>query len=112
MARRRVVLTGATGYVAQRMYRALDERWDLVPIDVRDTTRDGRTVPRLVVADLTVPDRATNCCTPVSFAISRTSGWPEDRPTPARANSAALSKSSASRREMSLEAVTGRGQGG
>jgi hypothetical protein len=57
MARRRVVLTGASGYVAQRMFRALDERWDVVPLDISPTTRDGRPVPRLVVADLTQPDR-------------------------------------------------------
>jgi hypothetical protein len=57
MARRRVVLTGAAGYVAQRMFEALDKRWDVVPIDVRDTTRDGKPVPRLVVSDLTQPDR-------------------------------------------------------
>ena len=57
MARRRVVITGAAGYVAQRMFAALDERWDVVPIDVRNTTRDGRPVPRLVVSDLTQPDR-------------------------------------------------------
>ena len=55
--KRRVVLTGASGYVAQRMFKALDERWDVVPIDIRDTTRDGTPVPRLVVADLTQPDR-------------------------------------------------------
>ena len=57
MAKRRVVLTGATGYVAQRMYAALTERWDVVPIDVRETTRDNRKVPGVVIADLTQADR-------------------------------------------------------
>ena len=57
MAKRRVVITGAAGYVAQRMFRALDERWEVVSIDVRDKTREGKSVPRLVVADLTEPDR-------------------------------------------------------
>ena len=57
MAKRRVVITGAAGYVAQRMFKALDDRWDVVPIDIVDKTRDGKPVPRLVVADLTVPDR-------------------------------------------------------
>ena len=57
MAKRRVVLTGASGYVAQRMFKALDERWDVVPIDISATTRDGKSVPRLVVSDLTQPDR-------------------------------------------------------
>jgi hypothetical protein len=55
--RRRVVVTGAAGYVAQRMWPALQERWDLVPIDVRPTTRAGKPVPGLIVADLTRPDR-------------------------------------------------------
>jgi hypothetical protein len=57
MTRRRVVLTGAAGYVAQRMFAELSQRWDLVPIDVQATTRDGRSIPGLVVADLTDPDR-------------------------------------------------------
>jgi nucleoside-diphosphate-sugar epimerase len=57
MAKRRVVVTGAAGYVAQRMWGELSDRWDLVPIDVRATTRDGRTVPGMVVADLTRPER-------------------------------------------------------
>jgi hypothetical protein len=57
MVKRRVVLTGAAGYVAQRMFSELAERWDLVPIDVRDRTVDGRSVPGIVVADLTDPER-------------------------------------------------------
>jgi len=55
--KRRVVVTGAAGYVAQRMWPELEERWDLVPIDVRPTTRDGKPVAGLIVADLTKPDR-------------------------------------------------------
>jgi hypothetical protein len=57
MAKRRVVLTGAAGYVAQRMFAELAERWELVPIDVTGSTRDGRAVPGVVIADLTEPDR-------------------------------------------------------
>jgi UDP-glucose 4-epimerase len=57
MAKKRVVLTGAAGYVAQRMFTELSQRWELVPIDVRQTTRDGRAIPGLVVADLTQPNR-------------------------------------------------------
>jgi hypothetical protein len=57
VAKRRVVVTGAAGYVAQRMWPELEGRWDLVPIDVRPTTRDGKPVPGLIVADLTKPDR-------------------------------------------------------
>ncbi|HKC08351.1 MAG TPA: NAD(P)-dependent oxidoreductase [Methylomirabilota bacterium] len=57
MAKKRVVVTGAAGYVAQRMMPELRERWDLVLLDVRPTTRDGKAVPGLIVADLTKPDR-------------------------------------------------------
>jgi len=57
LAKKRVVVTGAAGYVAQRMLPQLRERWDLVLLDVRPTTRDGKTVPGLMVVDLTKPDR-------------------------------------------------------
>jgi hypothetical protein len=57
MAKRRVVLTGASGYVAQRMFPELSERWDLVPIDVRATSRDGKPVLGITVADLTDRNR-------------------------------------------------------
>jgi hypothetical protein len=57
VTKRRVVVTGAAGYVAQRMWPELSKRWDLVAIDVRSTTRDGKAVPGLIVADLTRPDR-------------------------------------------------------
>ena len=57
MAKRRVVVTGAAGYVAQRMFAEISERWDVVPLDVRPTTRDGQKVPGLIVADLTRPSR-------------------------------------------------------
>src|SRR5260370_1083701 len=39
------------------MFKELAERWDVVPIDVRSTTRDGKPVPGIIVADLTNPDR-------------------------------------------------------
>jgi len=57
MTKRRVVLIGAAGYIAQRMFSELAERWDLVPIDVQKTTREGKAVPGIVVADLTRPNR-------------------------------------------------------
>ncbi|MGH7415841.1 MAG: NAD-dependent epimerase/dehydratase family protein [Candidatus Rokuibacteriota bacterium] len=58
VAKRRVVVTGAAGYVAQRMLPELRERWELVLLDVRPTTRDGKPVPGLIVTDLTRPDRS------------------------------------------------------
>jgi UDP-glucose 4-epimerase len=57
MAKRKVVLTGAAGYVAQRMFAELRERWELVAIDVRATSADGSAVPEIVVADLAERNR-------------------------------------------------------
>jgi uncharacterized protein YbjT (DUF2867 family) len=57
MARKRVVVTGAAGYVAQRMLAALDERFDLVLLDVTDRTGAGARVSGVHIADLTDPDR-------------------------------------------------------
>jgi len=59
VSRRRVVLTGAAGYVAQRMFAELAARWELVPIDVQPTALSGEAVPGLVIQDLTSPDRDT-----------------------------------------------------
>ena len=41
MAKRRVVITGAAGYVGHRMFKELAERWDVVPIDVIAASRSG-----------------------------------------------------------------------
>ena len=57
MAKKRVVLTGACGYVAQRMIEPLRERYDLVCLDVVDKTRDGTEVPDVQIADLSDRDR-------------------------------------------------------
>ena len=56
----RVVLTGATGYLAGRMLPALQERYDLVLIDARSTHRkSNQPVEGVQIADLTNPDRDT-----------------------------------------------------
>jgi hypothetical protein len=57
MSKRRVILTGAAGFIAQRMFAELHEWWDLVPIDVSKTTRDGKPIPGIVTADLSHPER-------------------------------------------------------
>jgi hypothetical protein len=57
MAKRKVVLTGASGYVAQRMLPELQERYDLVLLDTRTTTKEGQAVPGVKIADLASPDR-------------------------------------------------------
>ncbi|QGN33446.1 NAD(P)-dependent oxidoreductase [Microlunatus sp. Gsoil 973] len=49
---RRVLVTGAAGYIAALILPALRERYDLTLVDVRDTDRDGRPVPGVEVLDL------------------------------------------------------------
>jgi nucleoside-diphosphate-sugar epimerase len=57
MAKKRVVLTGAAGYLSQRMFGEFQARYDLVPTDVRDTYRDGSKVPGVQLCDFTKEDR-------------------------------------------------------
>lgn len=57
MGKRKVVLTGPSGYIAQRMLPALEARYDLVLLNARPTARDGKAVPGLVVVDLTDHNR-------------------------------------------------------
>ncbi len=59
MAKKRVVLTGACGYVAQRMLRALVERYELIALDIRAEDKGSAAIPGLVQCDLTNPDRDT-----------------------------------------------------
>ena len=54
---RKVVLTGAAGYIAGRMLPALRERYDLTLLDARTTNRAGEEVPDVVVVDLNQRDR-------------------------------------------------------
>jgi hypothetical protein len=57
MGRRRVVLTGASGYIAGLLLPAFRERYDLTLLDVRTQDRDGREVADVRIADLTDPQR-------------------------------------------------------
>lgn len=52
MAKRKVVITGAAGYIAGRMLPALRERYDLTLLDVRDTDPDGKAVEGIIITDL------------------------------------------------------------
>lgn len=58
MAKRKVVVTGAAGYVAGRMLPALRERYDLTLLDVTTRNRAGEEVPGVKVVDLTSRDQA------------------------------------------------------
>ena len=57
MAKKKVVVTGASGYIVQRMWPELGERYDVVALDSRPTTSSGEEVPGIHVCDLTDPDR-------------------------------------------------------
>ena len=58
MTRLRVLLTGATGYIAGQLLPALRERYDLRLTDSRGENRDGQPVEGVVVADLLNADTA------------------------------------------------------
>ena len=57
MAKRRVVITGAAGYIAGRSLAALRERYSLGLLDVRKTDRSGNKVEGIIQADLLNRDR-------------------------------------------------------
>lgn len=60
MARRRVLVTGASGYIAGQLLPALRASYELVLLDTRAEDRDGRPVEGVRIADLTNPDLETN----------------------------------------------------
>lgn len=59
VSKKRVLLTGATGYIAGQLLPAFRERYDLRLIDVRTTNRDSRVVEGVEVVDLLNADQAT-----------------------------------------------------
>jgi uronate dehydrogenase/NAD+ dependent glucose-6-phosphate dehydrogenase len=48
----RVLMTGASGYIAAQLLPAFREAYELRLVDVRDTDRDGRRVPGIALVDL------------------------------------------------------------
>ena len=54
----RVLLTGATGYIANQLLPAFRERYDLRLLDVREEDGSGRHVEGIEVADLVGDDRS------------------------------------------------------
>lgn len=59
MSKRKIVVTGAAGYVAGRMLPALQERYETVLLDVKTTNRQGEEVAGIRIADLVEKDRDT-----------------------------------------------------
>ena len=57
MAKKKVVVTGASGYVAGWMLPALRAKYDLTLLDVKTTNREGEEVEGVQIVDLENPDR-------------------------------------------------------
>jgi hypothetical protein len=57
-AKPRVLLTGATGYIAGQLLPAFRERYDLELLDVRDEDRYGNRIEGVEIADLLGDDKA------------------------------------------------------
>ncbi len=52
MSKRKVVVTGAAGYIAGRILPALRERYDLTLLDAQTTNREGQDIPGVIVVNL------------------------------------------------------------
>ena len=57
MAVNKVLITGATGYIAAQLLPAFSERYETVLLDVKDRDRSGDPVDGVNIVDLTDPDR-------------------------------------------------------
>lgn len=55
--KKKVVITGASGYIASLLLPAFRERYDLTLLDVKTNDRDGNIVEGVQIADLTQRDR-------------------------------------------------------
>lgn len=56
MAKRKVLMTGATGYIASQMLPRFRDIYELTLLDVKDTDPSGAKVPGAIIADLSDPD--------------------------------------------------------
>lgn len=54
----KVLMTGASGYIASQLLPEFRKRYDLRLVDVKDTDRAGKKVAGVTIADLANPDRA------------------------------------------------------
>lgn len=58
MVTRKVLITGAAGYVSSRMLDDLRAKYDVILLDASDKNRDGETVDGVNVVNLIDPDRS------------------------------------------------------
>jgi hypothetical protein len=59
MPKKKVLMTGAAGYIANQMLPTFREWYDLVLIDVTQKNRQGQDIEDIAVVDLINPDRST-----------------------------------------------------
>ncbi len=59
MAKRKAILIGACGTIAGLLLPAFRERYDLLPVDIKNRTKDGVVLDDVVIADLLARDRDT-----------------------------------------------------
>lgn len=57
MSRRKVLITGAAGYIAGILLPVFKRRYDLVLVDISNVGRGGSRVDGITIADLSDPDR-------------------------------------------------------
>ncbi|MBT3603770.1 MAG: NAD(P)-dependent oxidoreductase [Candidatus Latescibacteria bacterium] len=57
MAKKKVVITGASGYVVGRMLKQLRETYDVTLLDVKTTNKDGEEIEGVQIVDLTNSSR-------------------------------------------------------
>ena len=56
MPDRKVLLTGATGYVASQLLPTFREQYNLSLVDVRGNDQEGREVADVAISDLSAPE--------------------------------------------------------
>ena len=59
--KRKVLITGAAGYIAAQILPDFRQRYELVLLDVQDADREGDRVPGVEVVDLLETDRSKYC---------------------------------------------------
>ncbi len=58
MSDKKILMTGATGYIADQLLPTFREAYDMVLVDVTEKNRQGNRVEGVVTADLIDPDRS------------------------------------------------------
>ena len=84
MSAQKILMTGATGYIADQLLPTFREAYDMVLVDVTETNRQGNRIEGVVIADLIDPDRGQyaklfdGVDTVVHLAYKRRAGEPLD----------------------------------